>query len=441
MASKAPVYQMDAQDVDRDSLAEFLNGVTVTDGKLDWVAQFQEKQTGILKNLVRTVYKLLEQHSKAVEGKIARVELKMDEKMKAEFSRFQRMRDETIWNENTEKADLNLQEIEKSIEMLKSMDLSSSRTGSAQPGSGASSAGSSQPGSGASSAIGPRGARGPQQQQRPHEWFLKGFNGDVASSDPQPKGNLFKESLLETVQWSDRQESHELSFGGKTTEEASNSFSVSAGVNGGFGGLFSASVKSEFSQRGVTSHSTCFKQIRELWILEKFEQSDVAATALRPHLDETAQKLLDHGDPEKLFSQYGYFFLTSIERGGKFYSTYSSMSDKMESEQDFGLAVSAEGGLGPVKLGAEVGMKFGESTKLANETYDKSTDAFGGEVQVLKNGGTKEEWQETVTRNPTIAKLKFQGIWTLCEDQDRAELLESVAKRKSQEMMEENKNW
>merc|ERR1712193_72835 len=110
-------------------------------------------------------YKLLEQHSKAEEGKIARVELKMDEKMKAEFSRFQRMRDETIWNENTEKADLNLQEIEKSIEMLKSMDLSSSSTGSAQPGSGA------------SSAIGPRGARGPQQQQRPHEWFLKGFNG------------------------------------------------------------------------------------------------------------------------------------------------------------------------------------------------------------------------------------------------------------------------
>jgi hypothetical protein len=235
--------------------------------------------------------------------------------------------------------------------------------------------------------------------------------------------------------------------GGSSYEETSNSVAFDAGLEAGLGGFFSATLKSEFQNRGVNKETRFFKQQQQVYTQTSFELRNPAPALLKKFLDEDFREHLNSAGviPEKLFATYGYVFPTSLSFGGKYNTTIHTASSKIEQYNDFGLEVGAKGGFGPASFGANVKMKWSDEHKLGGEDFSLQRDAYGGDTDLLKNITDDDDertrmdkvtkWSQTIQTMPmAITKFTLMELWKLCDDDQRAAELKEYAMKRSQEL-------
>ncbi len=225
---------------------------------------------------------------------------------------------------------------------------------------------------------------------------------------------------------------------GSTYLEYSKSLSVKAGLDANFLG-FHVHADMEYSKSETTNWYYAFSNLFDETTLWKIHLKD--SDNLRDYLLDEAKVAIDTWEPDRLFDEFGLFFTTGLEFGGRL--NYFSLINLYSLHASTNLDVYSEASY----LNA-IGVNNSVNTTSAFTHYNQNSESglqtWGGDPQ--KGGGSivdqasYQSWKDSINSNPIMTnftlpttKRPLTPIWTLAADSNRQTVL-----RERMEPYEEN---
>lgn len=225
---------------------------------------------------------------------------------------------------------------------------------------------------------------------------------------------------------------------GSTYVEYCKSLSVKAGLDANFLG-FHAHADMEYSTSETTNWYSAFSNVFDVTTLWKIHIKDVGN--LRDYLLDEVKDAIDTWDPDRLFDEFGLFFTTGLEFGGRL--NYTSLINMYGLHASMNLDVYSEASyLNAIGINNSVNVTSGFTTY--NENSESNIQTWGGDP--LKGGGSivdqasYQAWKDSISKNPIMTnftlpttKRPLTPLWTLASDPARQQLI-----RERMEPYEEN---
>ena len=218
---------------------------------------------------------------------------------------------------------------------------------------------------------------------------------------------------------------------GSTFLEYTEELTVSAGMSGGFLG-FHAEAEGEYSRAQTRSQYNAFANVCDVtrvFALHLMDRND-----LRDFLTPEALAAIDNVDgtwsPDRLFDEFGLYFLTGAIVGGRL--TYTSIVDKFYLRSDTDVELMAEADYLSIVGGSSAYHSSSSFTSYQTNSLSEMA-TIGGDPSMgggsIRDDASYQRWKDSVLKNPyfidfTLSTVKrpLTPIWTLARDARRAEL-------------------
>lgn len=208
------------------------------------------------------------------------------------------------------------------------------------------------------------------------------------------------------------------------------SFSSSVEADGQ-DGLFSGSLKADFSQTTFSTDDFAYSQ--QQYSFGQWRLVLPGPGTMQTMLAPGVQDDLNTMDPMALFDQYGPYYLSSIIVGGRLNYSLTTDLSNYASTTSVSAAVSLSWeGLG----GATLSASQQEAVNTLNQSSHTSLSVVGGNAadaqQLLTGGGADalNKWFGSVAQNPVFCDFPDEDaltpIWALVTDADRAAKLQAA---------------
>lgn len=216
---------------------------------------------------------------------------------------------------------------------------------------------------------------------------------------------------------------------GETTTKYSQNLSVKAGLKGNYA-AFSAEVNVKYSKSKTTSMYSAWVHIFDtvkLWSLRLNDMDN-----FRDYLKADALNAIDTWPSDRLFDEFGVYFLTGIDMGGV--HCYQSCVDMFQMTSMYQAEISAKAAFaGSIGASGTLDATTQESnekfeTNSAINIYSKGGDETKGSRSIIDQA-TYQAWKDSVSDNPGFidftektTKRPLTPIWELATGQRRLDL-------------------
>jgi hypothetical protein len=218
-----------------------------------------------------------------------------------------------------------------------------------------------------------------------------------------------------------------------SSQEFSKKISEKFEIGGAYEG-FSASATTGFEKSITESTTNSFTNIDNY---AHYYYTIFDVDLFVKYLKDDVRKLINSGDPAKLFDKYGTHFLAGMVYGAK--ASISLTFDKYNNNINTSTTVDAKASfLGLINGESSVNTSSG--TKISLSSGQIKVKTFGGDITInpeslLKDGGF-DKWCDSITLDnssmvdfATNGSKPLIGIWELAETAERKEFIEKEANR------------
>jgi len=226
---------------------------------------------------------------------------------------------------------------------------------------------------------------------------------------------------------------YESNYGRFVSEYLSNR-RQSVTLSASYGGFFSSTVKTNFTEEKYTSNDYAFCTVTrsiQLWRLS-LPYTDI--DKLRSMMLPTAREDINNLDPVLLFKKYGTHLTTEIDIGARadYHTEIEKNLETLEIKTE--IVATAEASFKKASGSAEYDASFDEKVSLFNVNSTRKIRVSGGSSELalqISEEGKFNQWLETITENPVLCDFTRNSlipIWDLCDtDARRQELLIALA--------------
>lgn len=212
---------------------------------------------------------------------------------------------------------------------------------------------------------------------------------------------------------------------GTTFEKVTKDFASSVSVDASYAGMFSASVKTDFQQRGANSRSTAMsKQTWEWNVARVFLKSKVLTAGAERALNTNNSR----GWEKELIQDYGVLYAKGVVTGATVATYYSTESNKADSAASMMACVDMSGSFAGASASASTTVSSKTTSQMQGDQITLSMASIGGDsttwdwTQGWKDPMTNQPtWIQSAKRNPHIIHMDVHPIWDLIRDEGRKE--------------------
>lgn len=242
-------------------------------------------------------------------------------------------------------------------------------------------------------------------------------------SEIEARGNTYK--LPEDVRYLFLNDYTYASTYGRYASEYLNKMTQSASLSTSYGGFFSSTVTTNFSEEKYTSYDYAFCSIHRCVRFWRLSLPYTDFDKLRSMMLAEAKDDIDHLDPLLLFKKYGTHLTTEVIIGAR--ADYHCEVEKNLSTLEIKTKISAcaEASFKKFTGSGDYSGEWDEYVKIFrfnSSTYLRVTGGRAEYGMLISEEGEYRDWLDTIEENPVLCSFTGNSllpIWDLCENEAR----------------------